>query len=58
MSRTFPGGVWQLSHCQLSNYLSSKRNLSKIIDAIHNAVPGSFEAVDCGTFSRKKPSGQ
>ena len=35
-----------------------KRNLSKIIDAIHNAVPGTFEAVDCGTFSRKKPTGQ
>ena len=34
-----------------------RRNLSKIIDAINNAVPGSFEAVDCGTFSRKKPTG-
>jgi hypothetical protein len=31
-----------------------KNNLPKIIAAIDNAAPGSFQAVDCGTFSRKK----
>jgi hypothetical protein len=35
-----------------------KRNLSKVIAAIDSAVPGSFQAVDCGTFSRKKITGQ
>ncbi len=34
-----------------------KKNLQKIIAAIDNAAPGSFQAVDCGTFSRKKPPG-
>ncbi|MGD1097135.1 MAG: hypothetical protein ABSB35_34755 [Bryobacteraceae bacterium] len=28
--------------------------LPRIIAAIDSAAPGSFEAVDCGTFSRKK----
>ena len=32
-----------------------KQNLPKIIAAIDNAAPGSFQTVDCGTFSRKKP---
>jgi hypothetical protein len=31
-----------------------KENLPKIIAAIDGATPGSFQAVDCGTFSRKK----
>jgi hypothetical protein len=35
-----------------------KKYLPKIIAAIDNAAPGSFQAVDCGTFSRKKPGGQ
>jgi hypothetical protein len=35
-----------------------KKHLSKIIAAIDTAAPGSFQAVDCGTFSRKKPRGQ
>jgi hypothetical protein len=30
-----------------------KDNLPKIIATIDNATPGSFQAVDCGTFSRK-----
>jgi hypothetical protein len=34
-----------------------KKNLPKIIAAIDNAAPGSFQAVDCGTFSRKNPPG-
>ena len=31
-----------------------KKDLPKIIAAIEAAAPGSFTAVDCGTFSRKK----
>jgi len=31
-----------------------KNNLPKIIEAIDKAAPGSFQAVECGTFSRKK----
>ena len=34
-----------------------RKHLTEIIGAIDNAVPGSFQAVDCGTFSRKKLSG-
>jgi hypothetical protein len=35
-----------------------RKNLQKIIAAIDDAAPGSFQAVDCGTFSRKKPADQ
>ena len=35
-----------------------RNNLPKIVAAINTAIPGSFQAVDCGTFSRKKPSNQ
>lgn len=35
-----------------------KKHLPKIIAAINDAVPGSFQAVDCGTFTRKKSPGQ
>lgn len=31
-----------------------KENLPKIIAAIDGAAPGTFQAVDCGTFSRKR----
>ncbi len=31
-----------------------KRYLPLIVAAIDNALPGSFETVDCGTFTRKK----
>ncbi len=31
-----------------------QKHLQKIIVAIHNATPGTFQSVDCGTFSRKK----
>ncbi len=34
-----------------------KKHLPKIIAAINDAAPGSFQMVDCGTFSRKKQSG-
>jgi len=33
-----------------------RNHLPKIIAAISDAIPGSFQAVDCGTFSRKKPT--
>jgi hypothetical protein len=33
-----------------------KDHLLQIAKAIDNAVPGSFQAVDCGTFSRRRPS--
>ena len=33
-----------------------RENLRKIIAAIDNAAPGSFQTVECGTFSRKKPA--
>jgi hypothetical protein len=31
-----------------------RENLPKIIAAISTALPGSFQSVDCGTFSRKR----
>jgi hypothetical protein len=31
-----------------------KANLSLIAAALDNAAPGSFQEVECGTFSRKK----
>jgi hypothetical protein len=31
-----------------------KHYLSLIVAAIDNALPGSFQTVDCGTFTRKK----
>jgi len=31
-----------------------KENLAKIIAAIDAATPGTFQAVDCGTFSRRR----
>jgi hypothetical protein len=35
-----------------------KKHLSKVIAVIDIAAPGSFQIVDCGTFSRRKPPGQ
>jgi hypothetical protein len=34
-----------------------KRNLPAIVAAIDNAVPGTFQVVECGTFSRKNLGG-
>lgn len=34
-----------------------RQHLPRIIAAIDAAVPGSFQAVDCGTFSRKRLPG-
>jgi hypothetical protein len=33
-------------------------SLPAIIEAIDKALPGSFQVVECGTFSRKKQSGE
>jgi hypothetical protein len=35
-----------------------KNYLPLIVGAVDNALPGSFQAIDCGTFSRKKSPGQ
>ncbi len=35
-----------------------KDYLHRIIAAVDSAAPGSFQAVDCGTFSRKKITGE
>jgi hypothetical protein len=35
-----------------------KNCLPVIVTAIENALPGSFQEVDCGTFSRKKKAGE
>jgi hypothetical protein len=32
--------------------------LQRIVAAVDSAAPGSFQAVDCGTFSRKKITGE
>jgi hypothetical protein len=31
-----------------------RKHLPSIVAAIDNALPGSFQAVDCGTFNRNK----
>jgi hypothetical protein len=35
-----------------------KEHLPEIIAAIDSATPGSFHAIDCGTFSRKRIPGE
>jgi hypothetical protein len=35
-----------------------KNCLPAIVAVIDNALPGSFQEVDCGTFSRKKTAGE
>lgn len=39
-----------------NNWPIIKNYIPKIAAAIDNAVPGSFQAVECGTFTRKKNS--
>ena len=34
-----------------------KDYLKRIVTAVDNAAPGSFQAVECGTFSRKNMTG-
>jgi hypothetical protein len=37
-----------------NNWPIVKNYVPQILAAIDSAVPGSFQAVDCGTFSRKR----
>lgn len=39
-----------------NNWPIIKHHFSRILAAIDSAVPGSFQTVDCGRFSRKKPA--
>jgi predicted nuclease of predicted toxin-antitoxin system len=41
-----------------NNWPIVKNYLSEILTAIDSAAPGSFQTVDCGTFSRKKAPGE
>jgi predicted nuclease of predicted toxin-antitoxin system len=41
-----------------NNWPIVKNYFPQILAAIENAVPGSFQAVECGTFSRKKAPGE
>jgi hypothetical protein len=34
-----------------------KNHLAAVVAAIDSAAPGSFQLVECGVFSRKKPGG-
>ena len=40
-----------------NNWPIVRNYAQQILAAIDSAVPGSFKAVDCGTFSRKKDPG-
>ncbi|HEX4134269.1 MAG TPA: hypothetical protein VHY84_06575 [Bryobacteraceae bacterium] len=33
-----------------------RNHVGKIVAATDNALPGSFQVVDCGSFTRKEPS--
>lgn len=35
-----------------------RENIAKITAAIDSAAPGTFQIVECGTFSRRKPPAQ
>ena len=41
-----------------NNWPIIKNYFPQILAAIDSADPGSFQEVDCGTFIRKKPSGE
>ena len=41
-----------------NNWPIVKNYLSQILTAIDSAAPGSFQTVECGTFSRKKAPGE
>jgi predicted nuclease of predicted toxin-antitoxin system len=40
------------------NWQSVRDNVHKIQVAVDNSTPGSFQAVDCGTFSRRRTPGR
>jgi predicted nuclease of predicted toxin-antitoxin system len=41
-----------------NNWPIVKNYLPRILAAIDSAVPGSFQAVECGTFTRKRAPGE
>ena len=41
-----------------NNWPIVKNHLPQILAAIDSALPGSFQAVECGTFSRKTAPGE
>jgi len=41
-----------------NNWPIIKNYFPQILAAINSAVPGSFQAVECGTFSKKKRPGE
>lgn len=41
-----------------NNWPIVKNYIAQILAAIDGAIPGSYQAVDCGTFSRRRPSGE
>ena len=41
-----------------NNWPIVKHRVSQILAAIDSAIPGSFQEVDCGLFSRKNPPGK
>ena len=41
-----------------NNWPIIKNYVPQIFAAIDGALPGSFQAVDCGTFNRKKAPGE
>jgi hypothetical protein len=41
-----------------NNWPIVKNYVPLILAAIDDAVPGSFQSVECGTFSRKKSGGE
>jgi len=41
-----------------NNWPIIRNYLPKILAAIDSAVPGSYQEVECGTFSRRRPSSE
>jgi hypothetical protein len=52
MSRTLKAETSRLLFLSSIELPILKKHLRAIIAAIDSAVPGSFQAVDCGTFKR------
>lgn len=51
---------WRIAVIALSanNWPIIKNRIPQVLAAINTAAPGSFQTVECGTFSRKKPLDQ
>lgn len=57
-SRTLAGRRLAIVALSANNWPIIKDYVSRILSAIESAGPGSFQAVDCGRFTRKKPAAQ